>query len=131
MMRPDRLPPILRYALTGGMAAVVDLGGFVLLQAAGAGLAVAAACSFAVAAAVNFSLSARFVFDATPTTRSFGLFLAFAVAGLIINTSTTVLAGATLALPGWLAKCCGIGVAFGFNYFVNARVVFRPRSPTR
>lgn len=131
MMHPDRLPPILRYVLTGGLAAMIDLGGFVLLQAAGAGLATAAACSFVVAAAVNFSLSARFVFDTRPTVRRFGVFLAFAVAGLIINTSITVLAGAAVGLPGWLAKCCGIGMAFGFNFFMNSRVVFRPYGPTR
>lgn len=122
-----RLPPILRYALTGGTAAVVDLGGFVLLQAAGLGLGLAAGLSFAVAAAVNYALTARFVFAARPGARSFGMFLVFALGGLVINAGVTVLAGTALALPGWLAKCCGIGVAFGFNYAVNARVVFRRR----
>ena len=121
------LPRLLRYAMTGGVAAVVDLAGFVLLQAAGLGLAAAAAGSFAVAALVNFTLTARFVFAADRTFQRLGLFLAFALAGLAINTAVTVAVGAGLAWPGWIAKCCGIGVAFGFNYLANARLVFAPR----
>lgn len=120
----NHLPPILRYVLTGGVAAIVDLGGFVLLQGVGLGLAAAAAVSFSLAAVVNFALSARYVFAAELSARRFSIFLVFALAGLLINTVVTVLAGTTLALPGWLAKCCGIGVAFGFNYIANARVVF-------
>lgn len=127
----QRLPQILRYALTGGTAAIVDLGGFVLLQSAGLGLALAAAGSFALAALVNFTLSARYVFAAAPSARLFGVFFAVMLGGLMINTAVTVLAGTALALPGWLAKCCGIGVAFGFNYVVNSRVVFRAPSPGR
>lgn len=116
---------VLRYAMTGGAAAVVDLGGFVLLQALGLPLAPAAAMSFGVAALVNFALTARFVFGAAPTRRRLAGFLLGALVGLGVNTSVTVLAAGLLGLPGWAAKAAGIGVAFGVNYLVNARLVFR------
>jgi putative flippase GtrA len=119
---------LMRYALTGGTAAVVDLGGFVLLQAAGLALAPAAGASFLLAAGVNFVLTARFVFGAAPTGRRWLGFLLGALAGLAVNMSVTVLAAALLGLPGWAAKTVGIGVAFGFNYLVNARLVFRAQA---
>jgi putative flippase GtrA len=116
---------LLRYLVAGGLAAIVDLGGFLVLLSLGMGIVPAAALAFTLAAVVNFSISARYVFSAEATLTRFGAFLGFAVIGLSINTGVTAFSALALGLPPWLAKCSGIGIAFGFNFLVNASIVFR------
>lgn len=111
-----------RYFIVGGSAAVVDLGGFVVLSAVGTGLAPAAAGSFALAVVYNFALSSWLVFRVPPTWRRFLLFATFALVGLVVNTGVTIVAASWL--PTVLAKVVGIGVAFGVNFWINNSVVF-------
>lgn len=113
-----------RYIVAGGLAALVDLGVFVLLIELGLALALAAVTSFLTAMAVNFLISARFVFGTAPTLRRLRAFAFFATMGLLLNSGIT-LAVAGAGVPAWLAKCSGIGGAFLFNYTVNALIVFR------
>lgn len=134
-----RLAPVLRYACTAGVAAAVDIGGFALLSAAlahfvpgalapgvwVASVGVAAVASFLLAAAVNYRLSAGWVFGREwKNARRAGRFLVGASLGLAVN------AGATTALAVWAqwpplaAKVAGVGLAFGFNFSLNARWVF-------
>lgn len=113
-----------RYVLTGGAAAVVDLGGFLLLAPHLSPVALAAAASFLIALAVNFALSSAYAFRAAPSWRRFGLFAAFAGLGLAVNTGATA-AAAALGAPLAMAKLAGIGIAFGFNFSVNHWIVFR------
>lgn len=122
------LPPLLRklvgYVGTGGAAAVVDLGGFVLLVAAGLPAIPSAAASFVVSAGVNYLLSARFVFRARAGWGRFPLFLAMATLGFLVNVSLTAAGLLVLDLPPALAKLGAIAIAFGFNFLVNAFYVF-------
>lgn len=117
---------LLRYGLTGGLAAVVDLGGFAMLLATGVPLALAAALSFLVATVVNYLLSAAFAFGAAISLRGYLRFLAVAALGLVVNVGVTVLADA-LGVPPVLAKLVGIGVAFFVNFLLNLVLVF-PRA---
>lgn len=116
--------PLLRYVLSGGLAACVDLGMFLLLIAQGLVLPLATVASFLVAMLVNFLVSARFVFGTVPSWRRLAAFALFASLGLLFNSGLTI-AAAALGVTAWLAKCCGIGGAFVFNYTVNAWIVFR------
>lgn len=125
---PVNLPQFGRYIIAGGLAACVDLGGFVLLIGAGMAVLPAAVLSFVAAMVMNFALSSRFVFGAAPSWRRLAGFTAFASLGLCLNTAITLGAVTLLGLAPWLAKTCGIGGAFLFNYAVNARVVFRRRN---
>lgn len=113
----------MRYLLVGGSAALVDLGGFVLLREADFNTPVAAAVSFIFAAVYNFTLSSAVVFRLDSTWQRFMLFMAFALLGLVVNTGVTTLAAIWLA--GVLAKIAGIGVAFGVNFWMNNSLVFR------
>ncbi len=114
------------YGLTGGLAAVVDLGVFWALAARLPALE-AAALSFLMAAAVNYRLSSQWVFRRDwrhpAQALRFGL---FALAGLGINAGVT----AWLAAPlGPLAaKACGIATAFGVNFMMNVRWVFASKA---
>ena len=67
-----------RYFVTGGIAAVVDAGGFALLERAGVVTPVAASLSFCVAALMNYVLTARFVFGQQATARVSAVLCRFA-----------------------------------------------------
>ena len=112
------------YLLTGGLAAVVDLGVFALLEARGLSVPVAALMSFVVAMLANYALSARYVFHHAYSWRGLGAFAAGASAGLVVNTGVTTLGYYLTGMP-IVAKVIGIGVAFVFNFAINALVVFR------
>ncbi len=116
------------YAVTGGLAALVDVGVFWWLSAYVPVLG-AAALSFAVAAIVNYRLSASWVFQREWRSLAQALrFALFAIVGLGVNAGVTaMLAGSMPAMQGWgpiLAKVAGIGVAFLVNFAMNARWVF-------
>lgn len=120
------LSKLARYGITGGIAAVVDAGGFALLLRTGLAVTIAATLSFCIAAGVNYGLSSRFVFARGATARGFALFFVAALIGLSINLGVT-LAGVYLAgLAPILAKIAGIGTAFLVNFALNLLVVFRP-----
>lgn len=117
----------LRYLLTGGPAAVVDLGGFALLLETGLPLALAGAVSFCAAAAVNYALTSRFVFRRRAHARGFAVFIAAAGLGLSINVGVTWAAATHLPITPVLAKALGIGVAFVANFLLNNFLVFSAR----
>jgi len=115
---------LVRYGMTGGSAAVVDLGLFSLLCPAFLPVAAAATLSFVCAGVVNYALTSKFVFDVKPGTRRFVKFFMFALVGLVFNICVTVLIATTTPLPIPLAKAVGIGAAFFFNFWLNAAFVF-------
>lgn len=119
---------LLQYGVTGGIAAVVDAGGFMLLVNAKIGIVVASCLSFCVAALVNYSLTSRFVFNREATVRGLAAFTAAALIGLMVNIGVTLLAVFTVGLPPLAAKLAGIGSAFIVNFLINLRIVFRTRS---
>lgn len=119
------LQQLARYLLTGGAAAIVDVGAFALLYRAGLPVAPAAALSFCLAAAVNYLLTARYVFGGGTSSRRFVLFFAVALIGLAINVTATVQLSAALHLLPELAKVGGIGIAFLANFAMNKLIVFR------
>lgn len=122
---------LLRYVMTGGTAAVVDLGGFLLLISQDIALAPAAVISFVAAAVVNYLLTSRFVFASEASMRRFALFFAVALVGLAANVGVTVLAATVLHLPPGFAKLVGIGTAFLLNFALNTGVVFRGTKGSR
>ncbi len=118
------LAKLLGYFLTAGTAAVVDIGGFVLLTDYGLPILIAATSSFAAAAVVNYLLSSRFVFKSKASSRRFLLFLAASLVGLAVNVGITFLAATNFGMPPAVAKIAGVGVAFLVNFAVNTIIVF-------
>lgn len=116
-----------RYLVTGGIAAVVDIGCFALALKAGIGLVPAATISFLIAAVVNYWLSSRFVFRQKRSLRAYLLFLAVATLGLILNVTLTTLIAAHTPVPPVFAKVIAIGIGFVFNFTLNVLFVFRER----
>ena len=124
MTQSSLLRKLAGYLVTGGTAAVVDLGGFLVLDRMGMPTGPAAALSFAVAAVVNFLLSARFVFGVAASWSRFGQFLLTATAGFFVNVSVTTLGALFLGFDPAAAKIGGIAIAFAFNFAVNVMWVF-------
>ena len=121
---PDFLPKLIAYAMTAGVAAVVDAGGFGLLVQAGMAIPTAGLLSFGIAAVVNYLLTSRLVFAQSASLRGFALFFSAALVGLSVNVGLTVLGVYALGLPPVVAKLLGIGTAFFVNFLINLRVVF-------
>jgi len=121
----DTAVQLARYLLTGGAAAVVDIGGFAILYRLGLPIAAAATLSFCVATVVNYALTARFVFGSGATARGSGLFFAVALVGLAINVGATVILSSRFGLLPELAKVGGVGIAFLANFAMNKLIVFR------
>lgn len=124
----DLMGKLLQYGVTGGIAAVVDAGGFMLLVKAKLGIVVASCLSFCIAALVNYSLTSRFVFNREATVRGLAAFTAAALIGLMVNIGVTLLGVLTVGLPPLAAKLIGIGTAFIVNFLINLRIVFHTRS---
>jgi putative flippase GtrA len=118
------LSRLVRYGMTGGSAAVVDLGLFSLLCPIYLPVATAATVSFGGAVVVNYVLTTMFVFNEQFGARRFMKFLAFAVVGLMFNVCVTVLVASATPAPLPLAKAVGIATAFLFNFCLNAVFVF-------
>ena len=114
-----------RYVLTGGMAAVIDVGCFRGFLAFGVPTILAASMSWLIAAFVNYGSTSRFVFQRAVSHKHALLFLAGAAVGLSINVSITVLFIRHFGIAPVWSKTLGIGVAFIFNFFINALWVFR------
>ena len=116
---------LLRYFFTAGAAAIVDVGGFAALGLTPIPIQVSAVASFCVATVVNYLLTSRYVFNQLPTMQGYGLFLAAAVGGLLVNVSVTLVGSFYLGIAPVLAKLIGVGIAFLVNFWLNLRVVFR------
>jgi putative flippase GtrA len=119
------LGQLFRYGMTGGIAAVVDAGGFALLVSAGIGVAIGGILSFCVAAFVNYWLTSGFVFSRAKTVTGLALFFTIALVGLAVNVGTMLGLNYWLAVPPVPAKVGGIAVAFLLNFALNAAIVFR------
>lgn len=117
----------LQYGVTGGIAAVVDAGGFALLMHAKLNIVVASCFSFCFAALVNYHLTSRFVFDRKATLRGFARFMVAALIGLTVNIGVTFVGVFTMAMRPIAAKLMGIWIAFIVNFLINLRFVFHAR----
>ena len=114
--------------MTGGIAAIVDLGGFDLLLRVHLSVAPASVISFCTAALINYRLTSQFVFGHIATIQGFGLFVLAALTGLTVNVGVTLAGVCVLGLFPPLAKLLGIGTAFLVNFGLNAGVVFRSKA---
>ena len=126
-----RFYQLVRYGMTGGTAAVVDLGAFSALCPAVLPVALAATVSFVLSAAVNYGLSSVFVFNSAIGARKFSKFLAVAAVGLVFNVTVTVAVVDLASVPPPLAKMTGTASAFLLNYLLNIAVVFRDADARR
>lgn len=128
--RHDRL---LRFAVTGGMAAAVQIGLLTLLAPRMRHPDLADLLAFLVAAQVNFVLSSTFTWGdrRRPGGAIAGHWLRFhlSIAGMaVVNMAT--FAAVHPVTGAALGAAAGIGVAAAGNFLLGDRLVF-PAAPTR
>jgi putative flippase GtrA len=121
----DFLSKFSRYFMTGGVAAIVDAGGFGILHQFGVSIFIAASASFILAAIVNFILSSFFVFNSKLSKRKFYKFFCFALLGLAINVTITLCLTSFFKILPIIAKVLAIGSAFVLNFLLNMFFVFK------
>ncbi len=121
------LSRLVRYGMTGGVAAVVDLGVFSALCPAFLPIAIAATISWIICTAVNYALSTHFVFNQVVEARGLARFYAAASVGLVLNVTVTVLVASLASVPAPAAKTVAIATAFLFNFWLNSVFVFGSR----
>jgi putative flippase GtrA len=137
IVQPTDTPPLrallrspvarpLRFALTGGLAGLLQLGLLALLVGRGWPSALANALAFLLAAQVNFALSSLFTWrDRRRTAPLWRRWLAFhgAIAAMALVNQSVFLAARTV-LPALVASAAGIAVAAVGNYLLGDRLVF-------
>ena len=119
----------LRFALTGGLAGLLQLGLLALLVGRGWPSAPANVVAFLLAAQVNFAVSSLFTWrDRRRTAPLWRHWLAFhgAIAAMALVNQGVFLAART-ALPALAASAAGIAVAAVGNYLLGDRLVFGAR----
>jgi putative flippase GtrA len=118
-----------RYLGASVVALGFDMGGFLLLLAAGAPAAPAAALSYSLGIVVHWLISSRAVFAAgvasrgPARTRQKALFVASALVGLALTAGVVGL-GSALRLDPRLAKIAAVAVSFTATWLLRARLVF-------
>ena len=118
------------YFFIGLMAAVVDLGVFVVfLGACGWGLLPSVAGAFLVAATVNYLLCVTFLFRHRSRWNSFGEFLAYTAILVLMGALDygVTLGLVSLSLAAFWAKAWSNAVGFLGNYFLRKFFVFGDR----
>lgn len=130
LLRSARLRP-LRFALTGGSAALVQLLVLRCLEALGTTALVANGAGFLVAAQVNFLLSQAFTWADRPTDAAGGEALAArwarfhaAIAGTAL-LNMLVFAAERVVVADLAAAALGTGTAGLLNFLLVDRLVFQ------
>ncbi len=131
LMRPIQAIPVTFYSyfIVGGIAAVVDIGGFMVLTGPfGVPWFWAAVASFSVSVVVNYLLSIRFVFESGVRFRRHheaALVLAVSTIGLLLNEAALWV---MIDFAGWMslpAKLVATAVVFVWNYGARQNFIFR------
>jgi putative flippase GtrA len=117
-----------RYFVVGGIAAVVDIGGFLWLAGPLHMYWFAAACvSFTLATLVNYVLSVRFVFDSGVRFRKhqeISLVFLISLIGLACNQIVLGVMIMQIGTSRPIAKLVATGAVFFWNYGARKHFVF-------
>lgn len=118
------------YFVVGGIAACVDIGGFMLLTGAfGMAWFWAALSSFVAAVVVNYFLSIRFVFQSGVRFRrhhEFTLVVIVSTIGLLFNEAVLWALIEQADVTPLPAKVTATGMVFLWNYAARQKFIFRP-----
>lgn len=131
LLRPVQAIPATFYSyfIVGGIAAVVDIGGFMLLTGAfGIPWFWAAVMSFLVSVVVNYLLSIRFVFESGVRFRRYheaALVLVVSTIGLLLNEAALWVMIAMAEVGRLPAKLVATAVVFLWNYGARQKFIFR------
>lgn len=113
-----------KYFVSGGIAAIVEILSFKLLMHF-SNVMTSGLISFLIALIVNYVISSNYVFRKEISILYFVRFSAGAWVGFLINMSALYVFSVELGIFPIYSKILAIGMAFVFNFLINAIFVFR------
>jgi putative flippase GtrA len=121
---------IVRYALVGGTAAIIDFIIFAIFaKYLGYYYLMIGAIGFVIATVINYFLSIRFVFESGVRfsfRKEFSIVFLISAIALVVNQTVLYLG---IGILGWemlLTKLCATGSAFFWNFGARTLYVFKP-----
>ncbi|NLO17443.1 MAG: GtrA family protein [Arcobacter butzleri] len=119
---------IIKYFFVGAMAAIVDIGVFVLLaKVLGYNYILVAIISFVLGTLVNYLLSIKYVFSSgTRYTKSkeIGLVYSISAIGLLLNVVIIYISYSVLGVELVSSKLISTAIVFFWNYLARKYFVF-------
>ena len=126
-MRLERHSKILKFLMSGSLAASTEYVTFLALHAIGLMLVLANALSFSCGLIISFLLNKHWVFSRKGNgPKQFVMYATLAGINLIIGSGLIVLLVHGLQLPAFLAKLCVMGLIATWNYVIFKKVIFKP-----
>ncbi len=117
----------IRYCFCGGVAAIVDLGIFFLLnETFGVHYLIALTISFPIAVAVNYALQRRITFKSKGKKHiQFPIFFGIQVGGWVLNAVITALLVEMLFFWPTFARIIAVALVTVYTYSSNKKLTFR------
>ena len=126
---PDLVKPVLKFAMTGGVATLVDISLYLLLVTWFLGPVTANVISYGLAMCLNFFLQRTFVFKLNRSLiDAFRLSMLVSLGGMAFSTGIVFGLNQVEGLTDhqWLVKLVATGVVFVYNFFFK-RYAFERR----
>lgn len=120
---------ILKYLITGGSAALVEFGLFILLVHTGLPLVLSNVISFSAGFITSFLMNRQWVFKANGrTVRQLSLYGILAAANVVLSSSIIYILTSHASVIPSIAKVMTMGLIVLWNYILFSKVIFAERN---
>ena len=119
-----------RFVITGGVAAAVEYGVFMMLHALGLHILLANTLSFLCGLGVSFSLNRLWVFRSkAAASTQFGMYFTLAIVNLLISDALIWLGVNKLSIYPLYAKLITMVLIAAWNYGIYRKIIFVHQGP--
>lgn len=117
---------LIRYLISGGLAALIEYIVFLLLLFSRFDTVVAQGVSFLCGLGVSFLLSKRWVFTSRGSAKQeFMKYFLLAVVNLVIGSLVIYILVDVILFPSWISKIGVMGMVACWNYLIFQKLIFR------
>jgi putative flippase GtrA len=117
---------VLKFIMSGSLAALTEYTTFLILHHFKLHLAVANAISFCCGLVVSFLLNKHWVFSHKSNgRRQFIMYASLALVNLSLSSGLIVILVRSIGIPPFISKICVMGLVASWNYIIFQKVIFR------